>query len=263
MLEATKADYINTANLLVPNWKSINKNKLVILAIENMNTSSYDGYIAALMLKYWGKLSSYCNKCKLVATPEDVHTWLVKAVMYAIERHPWTNENSSIYNDKNGPDKVINRVMESKRLTFYQQLNRYNRKINSLLLSIESLSEDWADANTPTSEDEHTSFLDDLVIHYFDMKDYFYAFILDALIYENYSLHTHTKRLVTHMLSINESYCDIFAGRYNIDINRVIRASSYITRMNRINLNIRIESAQKELAKRFKSLGILNVNRAY
>ena len=80
-----------------------------------------DAYIAAIMLRYWNKLDSYYYKCKLVITPEEVHTWLTIAVMYAINKKPWENPKMGIYNDETGPDKVINRIIESKRLTFYQQ----------------------------------------------------------------------------------------------------------------------------------------------
>jgi hypothetical protein len=261
LLEETKSTYEELANIYVPNWQKENKNNLVRSAIEHKGDASYDGYISAIMLRYWSKMNSYYHKCKLVISPEDAHTWLVQAVMYAINRHPWTRPSSSIYNDKNGPDKVINRVMESRRLTFYQQLNRYNRKINSLIMSIESLSEDWADANTPMDEDEPMVELEDIVMECFWLKDYFYAFLLDAIIYENYTLHKHSKKLVTHLQSIDEVYCEIFAGRYDLDYQRVLRASSYITRMSRTKMNIRMLLAPKELRKRFKRWGISNVDR--
>jgi hypothetical protein len=261
LLEETKSTYEELANMYVPDWQTRNKNDLVRETIEHKNDLSYDGYISAIMLRYWGKMTSYYHKCKLVISPEDAHTWLVQAVLYAVNRHPWTRPDSSIYEDKNGPDKVINRVIESKRLTFYQQLNRYNRKINSLVMSIESLSEDWADTNTPMVEDEPMMELEDIVMECFLLKDYFYAFLLDAIIYENYTLHKHSKKLVTHLQSIDDTYCDIFAGRYGLDYNKVLRASSYVTRMSRVHMNERMLLAPRELKRRFRRWGISDVDR--
>ncbi len=261
MLECFKESYLECANLLIPEWDSMSKNNLVFEAIEKKDTKYYDGYISALMLKYWNKMTAYYHKCKLVITPEDAHTWLVNAILYALEKHPWTNPKSSIYQDKNGPDKVINRFIESRRVTFYQQLNRYNRKINSAILSLDSLSDTYADANTPYVEDEHNVELEGIVMECFNLKDYFYAFLLDAMIYENYTLHKHSKRLVTHLQSIDDNYCDIFAGRYNLNFDRVKRASSYITRMRRTTINERMSTAPEELKRRFKLWGLLDVNR--
>lgn len=261
MLEDARESYLTCANLFVPNWNNMSKNKLAFEAIEHKDDKCYDGYVSALMLKYWGKIITYYQRCKLVVTPEDVHSWLVVAIMYALDKHPWTNPSSSIYNDKNGPDKVINRVMESRRVTFYQQLNRYNRKINSALLSLESLSDDWADANTPAVEDEHTIDLEETVMECFNLKDYFYAFLLDAVIYENYTIHKHYKKLVTHLQNIDDEYCRTFAGRYDLDFNRVKRASSYVTRMDRTEVNERMVSTPRELKKRFKLWGLFNANR--
>lgn len=261
MLEEIKSIYEENATLYVPDWKKKNKNNLIIEAIEHKDKPSYNGYVSAIMLRYWGKLNSYYQKCKLVITPEDAHTWLVQAVMYALNRHPWTNPKSSIYEDKNGPDKVVNRVVESKRLTYYQQLNRYNRKVNSLIMSLDSLSEDWADANTPIAEEDNSVELSDIVMECFNLKDYFYAFLLDAIIYENYDIHNNCKKLVTHLQTIDDTYCEIFAGRYDLDYKRVLRASSYITRMKRIKMNRRMTLAPVELKRRFKMWGLSNVNR--
>lgn len=261
MLESTKESYTQCADLYVPNWKEMSKNQLVLEAIEHIKDNSYNGYISAIMLKYWNKMIAYYHKCKLVITPDDAHTWMVNAIMYAIDKHPWTNPKSSIYEDENGPDKVINRVLESRRATFYQQLNRYNRKINSALLSIESLSEEWADANTPYVEDESNLDLEGMVMECFKLKDYFYAFLLDAIIYEKYTLHKHSKRLVTHLQSLDDEYCDIFACRYGLEFDRVKRASSYITRMNRIDVNQRVLEAPNELGRRLKMWGICDVDR--
>ena len=251
MLDDIKKIYEESANLGVDNWRTRNKNDLVRGAIENKHTHYFDSYISSIMLRYWGKMTAYYHKCKLVATPEDIHMWLTQAVMYAVNNHPWDDPKSSIFEDPNGPDKVINKVIESKRLTFYQQLNRYNRKINSLLLSLESLNEDMLDAYTPMCEDEHTFIMDDLIIRAFQEKDYFFAFLVDAIITEGYKVGGKNKKLVTHLRHL-EDHCDIFAGRYDLNLESVIKASTYITRLNRATIGWKITTTLNDIKRKLE-----------
>jgi hypothetical protein len=249
MLEDTKNSYIESANLLISDWKSMSKNDLVFEALEKRNTKYFDGYVSALMIKYWGKMTAYYHKSKLVASPEDVHAWLVNAIMYALDKHPWTNPKSSIYQDKNGPDKVINRVIESRRNTFYQQLNRYNRKINSVMMSLDALSEDMLDAYTPVCEDEHTFIIDDLIKNAFKEKDYFFAFLVDAIVTEGIQPIGRHKKLVTHLKQL-DGHADVFACRYDIELYVVQRATTYITRLHRSDLIRKINATLSDMKRK-------------
>lgn len=249
MLEQYKEIYKQSANLYLSNWEKQNKNQLIREAIEHKDDPKFDSYISAIMLRYWNKMISYYHKCKLVITPEDAHTWLVQAVMYAIERHPWTDEKSSIYNDANGPDKVVNRVIESKRLTFYQQLNRYNRKITSTTMSIEDVQCECADTISPIYYDEYAVENDHLVLQYFDIKEYFYAFLIDAIMYEKYDVNKDIKKLVSHLKSLDDVHCKIFANRYKLNFERVQRASTYVSRLSRFKIKNKIKHSMLDLKK--------------
>ena len=261
MLEEFKKIYEESANLCVDNWKTHDKNDLIREAVRNEKTTYFDSYISAIMIRYWGKMTAYYHRCKLVATPEDVHMWMTQAVMYAVKNHPWDDPKSSIYKDKNGPDKVINRVFESKRLTFYQQLNRYNRKINSVLLSLESLNEDMMDTYTPMCEDEHTFIMDDLIIRAFHEKDYFFAFLIDAIVTEGYKVEGKNKKLVTHLKNL-ESHCDVFACRYGLNLMCVNKASTYITRLSRSIIRYKINTTLNEIKRKIEGEQYLNSNRS-
>jgi len=255
MLEEYKKIYEASADLYVPNWRNINKNILVKQAIECANTPSEDGYIGAIMLKYWEKMLKYYRWCKLVITPEDAHCWLTQAVMYAIEQHPWTREKSSIYDDPNGPDKVINRVLESKRVTFYQQLNRYNRKINSSTVSLNLLVDLYGDGldGPITTSDETLVMIDELILNFFKSKEYFLAFLVDSIVYEGYELDNHSKKLVTHLRVMSDEYCDTFSIRHCLPLSRVVKASTYITRMTRFRIKNKLKSSVFELQKFLKT----------
>lgn len=252
MLEQTKKTYEEIASLHINNWRELNKNTLIREAVAHREDKLFEGYLSAAMLKYWDKMLSYYYKCRLVITPEDAHSWLVTALMYAIDNHPWDRPDSTIYQDKNGPDKVVNRVLESRRVTFYQQLNRFNRKINSVMLSLDTLTEDGVDTKTPVYEDEHRWEVDEIIQNYFNKKDYFTAFMIDSIVYEKHKLTFHSKKLATHLLTLDDFYCSCFAARHNIDKSKVVKASTYITRMTRYKVKSKIMSTKEELKRVLK-----------
>lgn len=178
----------------------------------------------------------------MVTTPEDCHTWLIEAILYAINEQPWKNEKSSIYQDPNGPDKVINRVMESKRLTFYQQLNRYNRRINSDTLSLNRLQEDYNDLFTPIVHNDSFIELKELVLDYFNKKDYFVAFMIDIIMFDNVvNEELNKKRLSFYLRNMDKKYFTRFSQTYEIPLDKVIKAGSYITSMSNYNVKKKIE----------------------
>ena len=256
LLPENKKMYEDKANLYIDNWQEVNKNELVLKAIEHKGDIMYESYLAAAILRYWNKIDSYYNKCKLVVSPEDVHSWVVGGVLYAINYQPWKNENGSIYNDPTGPDKVINRFIESRRVTFYQQLNRYNRKINSAILSLDTLTEDFFDSVAPTYEDKHNIEAEELVLKYFNKMEYFTAFMLDAIIVEGYIIPDNIKKLATFLIEYDQNSCKNFSNRYNIPLDKVIEASKYITNLSRFRVNSKIQTTLDNLKYNYTHTGV-------
>lgn len=252
MLEETRKIYEECANSQIPNWKNIDKNDLVREASKLPNGSLRDGYVAAIILNYWTKLQKYYYKCSMVTTPEDIHTWLVIAVMYAIERKPWENPEASLYEDDNAPDKIINRIIESKRLTFYQQLNRYNRKINSNTLSLDTLTDDYKDLFIPTSYDDYNIEIYELIKEYFDKKDYFMSFMIDAIVNENVIEDTlNKKRLASHFRHLDEDFVKRFSQMYNVSLKQVRDSLQYVNNISTYKFNNKVEYCLVLLKKYF------------
>ena len=98
MLDEYKKLYEEVATAGLPEWKTINKNDLIKTASYLENGYLKDSYVAAIMLNYWNKIGKFYSKCKLVTSPEDIHTWLTISVLYALDHKPWESEKSSIYN---------------------------------------------------------------------------------------------------------------------------------------------------------------------
>ena len=243
MLNENKLIYQELADSLIPDWKEKDKNQLVIEAGNCTDTRLKDAYIAAIMVKYWNKLDNYYYKCKLVTTPEDIHTWLVMAVTYAVDEKPWEDPNQSIYGDKNGPDKVINRIIESKRLTFYQQLNRYKRRINSAIISLDSLVDEYKDVFAPSYSDGNNIEYDTLVIHYFNVKDYFMAFLIDAIMYEDVmdDKGLSKRKFSSHLRNLDDIFCETFSSRYKLPFEDVKNSITYVNNLSNYNLKNKIE----------------------
>ncbi len=242
MLNEIKQIYESNASISIPKWKSMDKNELIIRASTMKNGPERDSYVSAIMLKYWNKIGRFYSRCKLVATPEDVHSWLTMAVLYALDNQPWNNPNSSIYGDTNGPDKVINRVMECRRITFYQQLNRYNRKINSAILSLDSLTEDYKDMVMPGMNDSTAVEFLDMVYNRFYKKDYVMAFVIDAVMNLGYrNSEEDFKKFVSHIKNMDDKYKLYFCEEYNIKQEDMAKAMVWVKDVSYSEMNRRVQ----------------------
>lgn len=242
MLDEYKQIYEEIATSGLPHWKKMCKNELIKKASIMENGPTRDSYVAAIMLNYWHKIPKFYSKCKLVATPEDIHTWLTTSVMYALDKRPWESESSSIYNDPNGPDKVVNRCMESRRITFYQQLNRYNRKINSAILSLDSLTEDYKDAAAPTYLDDYIYEIHNIVSQQFINKEYINAFLLNGILYENWEfVNNDYKKFAIYLKKIHTSQAPLIAEHYDLPPEIVEEAINFCNNITIDQLRRRVE----------------------
>ena len=130
MLDEYKNLYCECANNYIKGWKQIDKNQLCNLYIEHENDSKLSqAYLSAIIYKYWKLIPKFYSISYNVVQPEDVYEWLLSSILYALKHRSWLKKDSSIYMDKNGPDKVINRCMKCRRFTYYQAINRKNVRV--------------------------------------------------------------------------------------------------------------------------------------
>lgn len=255
MLDENKLIYEEFANTYLPDWKTQNKNDLIRKAATLPNGVEKDAYVAAIMLKYWNKIGKFYAKCSLVTSKEDIHEWLTIAILYAINKHPWDSPTASIYNDPNGPDKVVNRGMECVRLTFYQQLNRYNRKINSAILSLDSLTEDYKDAAAPTYLDDYIYEVHDIIIQYFESEEHVLALMLNAILYETWDIsESNAKRIAMYLKKLDLDDAKQISIRYNIDVEKVIKSVKYCNSLTVDELRRRVQYSFVKLKDVIKEL---------
>ena len=127
----------------IEGWKTMNKNDLVNKYIEvEDNAELADAYMSAILCRYWGIIASFRkNSFRSIHDETIYYDWLTYAVMRAIDKRRWKDPQNKLYNDPNGPDKVINRCLKCARLGWYQQSNRPGKKANHATESIEQAAD--------------------------------------------------------------------------------------------------------------------------
>lgn len=143
MLEEEYRTFYNCATTYLKDWQKMNKNDLANGYIDNEQNEILKGaYFSALMLRYWGNIGKYYNLSKSSGfTIDECYSWLVEAIMYALKMRKWRDKNNYLYTDPNGPDKVINRCIYSRRKYYYYLSNLDNRAANHNKDSLDNLLE--------------------------------------------------------------------------------------------------------------------------
>ena len=244
MLGENKELFRTTANM-ISGWEEMSKNDLCRAYVKNKdNKELADAYFAAIMFKYWNLISKYYYMSKNVATPEDCYEWLEDSVLCCVNMKMWEVEGSSIYNDPNGPDKVINRCMKCARLTYYQFINRKKRRDNFGMLSLDELSELFGTtiSEPQSSEDVQDGVTTWAVVEYiqklFKKKEYFLAIMLDCIQTQDVFDITvkkekgqvasfNIRKLTKFMSNLTDTYLMEFAQKYMIPIDIVLDGASY------------------------------------
>ena len=241
MLDEYKQIYATAADR-IPNWKKLNKNELCFKYIENENNAALaESYLGAIVCRYWGLIGKYHSMSYNVADVEDVYEWLIDSIIYTLKHRRWQDPDSKIYNDPTGPDKMINRCIKSRRLTYYQKINRQKRKDSFNEISLDKITEDLED-NTYILQDDNNldialeldSDLDLFIKQLFLKKDYFTCYLLYFIAYENIfvlskdSYDMNACRVGKCLRALNEDFADTFSKRYKLNKDKVLKSYKYI-----------------------------------
>lgn len=265
MLESYKKSYEDQADMYIDeDWRKMNKNDLVNKYIEvEKDPVLANAYMSAIICRYWNSLNSYYLKSYRSANIEDCYGWLVAAIMRALKHRKWKDPNNKLYNDPNGPDKVINRCIFSNRMGFYQSSNTYKRRRNYGLYSLESLIDDYGDTvnlaeSTPLDNSDEVVDIYRLVNSAFDNKSYVTAFIIDCIVNEDLfkrskkgnRLKFNRKGLITKLSNLTPQYFTRFAATFNRDLSEVIEAGQQCTKLSKGKL----ETATRQSFKKLRNI---------
>ena len=274
MLDEYKEAFRRCADL-VDGWQDLSKNDLCRKYVENKdNPHVQNSYFAAIMYRYWHLIPKYYYMSSNVATEEDCYEWLEDSVYGCLKATSWDREDSSIYKDPNGPDKVINRCMKCARLTYYQFINRKKRKDNFGLLSLDEMTELFG---TTVSEPESSENVEqdlaqwaitDYVKKAFSDKDYFVAVMIDSIISQEVfdvvinkesgmTTKFNVKKLTKFMSSITDDYVAEFAKKYDLTVEDVEKGMAYFRFLKSPTIKAKIQTNLEKLQHDsfFKILG--------
>lgn len=254
------------------NYKSISKYDLArgyALAKRDDDKNKMNYYFSALMDRYWYKILQWVRNSSSLRLPsEEFVGWLEDSILIAF-RWALGDLNNPIYNDPNGPDKVINRCCFSTRGREYQYYNKDKRKNSTQAVSIyqEGVDSDGQESLNildhvasskgpePDGAEElinlflahhnpvgaiildgiayQDSFKDNKISHYVDEKD-----SQGRDIKKKYSTMTSNfdmRKLVRHLKTIDEKFIyDYFCKKYDL---KDVPKESLVTLFSNMNYN--------------------------
>ncbi len=218
--------YKSIADVRLKNWKQLDINTFVFeYAVETDNIKK-DGYLSAIFCKCWWLFESSYNKSKLSASVNDAYNWFTDALLYILKTRPWENPTNSLYGKKNAPDVAIKQCVSSRRNTFYQQSNRFNRKINHETESIERLEEITDGQFTVKDRNCNKSVEADLVEEtrniYLTIEE-FLAILFDIIyncpVFDGKEINT--DKIVKELKHLDDNYVRYFSKTYRLKRDNV------------------------------------------
>ena len=246
MLNGYKKIYQKYAEL-IPNWKTMSQLELAKKCSEK--GPEYESYLSALILKFWYIIDRNLYRDKGLYDETEAYDWYINAIMVVINSKPWDDPNSSVYNDKKGIERIINTCVNCDRANWFQASNRYKRKINHGLGSLELLKESYGDSFLPEQsvEELHYENYKDLVLIYFKKQQYLLSLMIDMIVndisidqtIDDKSLVNQIKKSIR---SLPDNYSYLFAKTYNLDEILVEKSFSYIYNMSDSKMRLAIEN---------------------
>lgn len=252
MLDENKKLFQECADL-IPKWKAMSKSDLARGYIEHENDDLANSYFSALMCKYWNLINSYYYKQQVkIANEGDCYDWLTEGILKGLEHRAWEDPKNQLYNDPIGPEKALTICITSTRLTFFQYTQHAKRKLNYNALSVDELEENSSDGYFIPYWDA-TYILDDyiefLIQRWFQAKEYFKVFFLDALF--NYDLDNgidlKINKFMSYIRDVDDIYLISFASQYHLPFDNVKKAFFYLTIMPSYRIHANFNNILNEL----------------
>ena len=253
MLSDLKSNYEKLAKVLKIDWKNINKNELCNLCVSNEDTIDYDAYVAAIVLRYWPKLDKLKFKTyenKIYCPDEDIYDIFIEGILYALKKKRWLQENSTLFNDPNGPDKAINIKIKYLFMNYINSNFRQKRLLNMNIYSIDKNTELYGDSIKDESSDFYYDNYDngdlkEYIRNLMLSKDYFTAFLIDGIIH----ISINDQEIIKHLKTLDSNYAEIFSNNYDLDYDLVKRSITYINNLTTKNIKNKLKQSKFILSK--------------
>jgi len=244
-LYRTKADEID--------WKKYDCNDLFFKYIEHENDQLSENYFAGIVCRYWGYAGRIYLQCKKHIAFEECHDCIIDAIRYVLKKRVWENKNSSLYNDKKGPDKAMHIAMKRQKSLMLSKYNAYKRLSEFNTLSIDAVHEDYNDASDGLLFDLESSEIDKMRIYiaeYFDSGKILEGLLLDAICYNNYKDYS-SKNILKHIKNLDKKDYVYYDVAYNLNKELYFKELLVIkdcdTKTLELKLNSLLYSIRKEV----------------
>lgn len=257
---------------IIPNWEKMNKNALINAYIDHEDDPKLSSaYLSAIICRYWNNIHTYHLQSNIVVKdPTLYYDWLVSAIMRAIEKRKWKDPNNKLYDDPNGPDKVVNRCIKSERLRWFQVANKPKRSANMYAESIEQLMEDDGDlAPLPSVDMERTtndSLMASMLVDKLLKKgDFVTAYAVCGIV--NYDVFEKSKdevgkeyiqfskkKLLRYLNNLSDKDCEIFATCFELSPQIAIEAKNECNKLSRVRMKTALNRGLKYLQKVLKEV---------
>lgn len=234
----------------------VDKNELIRLYVE----SGEEKYLSAAIYKFWyvliNKISN--NRNNRFIEPEDFYGIFIDSIISTCHNALWKDPSHSLYEDKKAPEKSINTIFNSKVINYFHACNRQKRKSIYETVSLT----DYTPVKTSSMQIEHilnAEKIDGIIVELFNKKDYYSSYILDLIVnndtfdFKDGVPVFKRKRLKKLLMNIDNSYCEYFASRYDLDLNKVLYSLKYIKGMSynyidkKIDISMNALKTNKEL----------------
>lgn len=235
-------------------------------------------YYAALMLRYWFKVYSLYRESQSARLEiEDFTSWLAESLQIAFNYRSWRDPKNKLYNDPNGPDKVINRCIFSTRNRYYQHYNKDKRKVNYISDSLERQIDAFGDSATALVSNlvyDEKSPCDDIVELYIKQNKIIEALIIDMISFQDSlkkispyknkegeniktSYEFSERKIMDHLNNLNSNYLNYFINKYDIDIKLIDIAQNKIKKLSNTRLYAYIRKTLYDLRNNKEMLDLL------
>lgn len=246
MLPELKKNLEFSADTLVPGWRDLSKNEVIQKYVDEENTNLQDGYLSAIMCKYWGAINRCYNKVYKTASVQEAYDMVVDGILYALKQRAWLDPTNKLYNDPNGPDKALNVAISSAILVYFQFSNTQKRKAQVTALSMDYLFDEYGDTvfrEVHTDFNEGSYLIEKLVKEEFNKQNYAASFIIDGAAYGDTFKYTKSsngiivsefnkRMLMKHLKHLDYNYLSDFAKRYKLSDETVNKAAETCSEMS-------------------------------
>lgn len=246
MLSEIKESYKQCADL-IPGWRKMSRSELCFKYIEaeaDNDTVKTSAYLSAIIYKFLNVVShNYKHKWFYHVDAEVCYDWVISSIMYVLKHRVWMDPKNKLYGDINAPEKCINVKIYAEKMNYTVFAQRQKRNVLNTSMSIDSLSDDCPGECLFPYVDEYAT-LEDLfsnkIIEFFNKKDYFNAFLLDAILtcklQQSDSNNQIFKKLKRHLNNLDTNYITVFSNNYGLDTDKVIKAYSYVKGLSYKNM---------------------------